>query len=96
MPQSIAVSVFLLVLLIGLSAFAETPQDLGKWKKGELLVENYSYEEDLAGWELEDGACCDRGGLYTMEIDKKNPQHRKKVAQNRRTQSYRHTLARKD
>ena len=78
MPQSIAVSVFLLVLLIGLSAFAETPQDLGKWKKGERLVENYSYEEDLAGWDLEDGACCDRGGLYTMEIDKKNPQHGKK------------------
>ena len=73
----ITVSMFLLTLLIGLSAFAGTPQDLGKWKDGELLLENHSFEEDLAGWELEDGACCDRGGLYTMEIDKKNPQHGK-------------------
>ena len=51
------------------------PQDWGKWKKGELLLENHSFEEDLAAWGLEDGACCGRGGLYTMEIDKKNPQH---------------------
>ena len=49
----------------------------GKWKEGELLLENHSFEEDLAAWGLEDGACCDRGGLYTMEIDKKNPQHGK-------------------
>ena len=73
----ITVSIFLLTLLIGLSAFAGTPQDLGKWKDGELLLENHSFEEDLAAWNLEDGACCDRGGLYTMEIDKKNPQHGK-------------------
>ena len=75
MTKSITISVFLLMVLICLSTFAETPQELGKWKKGELLIENYSFEEDLAAWELEDGACCDRGGLYTMEIDKKNPQH---------------------
>ena len=60
-----------------MSAFAGTPQDWGKWKKGELLLENHSFEEDKAAWELEDGACCDRGGLYTIEIDKKNPQHGK-------------------
>ena len=77
MTKSIIVSVFLLALLIGLSAFAGTPQDWGKWKEGELLLENHSFEEDLAAWGLEDGACCDRGGLYTMEIDKKNPQHGK-------------------
>ena len=41
--------------------------------EGELLLENHSFEEDLAAWGLEDGACCGRGGLYTMEIDKKNP-----------------------
>ena len=77
MDKFIVVGVILLTLLIGLSAFAGTPQDWGKWKKGELLLENYSFEEDLAAWGLEDGACCDRGGLYTMEIDKKNPQHGK-------------------
>lgn len=77
MTKSIAISVFLLALLIGWSAFAGTPQDWGKWKKGELLLENHSFEEDLAAWGLEDGACCGRGGLYTMEIDKKNPQHGK-------------------
>ena len=77
MNKSITISVFLLTLLIGLSAFAGTLQDWGKWKDGELLLENHSFEEDLAAWELEDGACCDRGGLYTMEIDKKNPQHGK-------------------
>ena len=78
MTKSIAISVFLLTLIIGWGVFAETPQELGKWKKGELLIENYSFEEDLAAWDLEDGACCGRGGLYTMEIDKKNPQHGKK------------------
>ena len=75
MTKSIIMSVFLLTLLVGLTAFAGTLQDWGKWKEGELLLENHSFEEDLEGWELEDGACCDRGGLYTMEIDKKNPQH---------------------
>lgn len=78
MDKPIVVGVVLLTLFIGLSVFAETPQELGKWKKGELLIENYSFEDDLAAWNLEDGACCGRGGLYTMEIDKKNPQHGKK------------------
>lgn len=77
MTKYITVGVFLLILFIGLSAFAGTPQDLGKWKEGELLLENHSFEEDKAAWELEDGACCGRGGLYTIEIDKKNPQHGK-------------------
>ncbi len=77
MTKSIIISAVLLALLVGLSAFAGTPQDWGKWKEGELLLENHSFEEDLAAWDLEDGACCDRGGLYTMEIDKRNPQHGK-------------------
>ena len=77
MTKSITISVMVFTLLVGLSVFAGTPQDWGKWKEGELLLENHSFEEDLAAWGLEDGACCDRGGLYTMEIDKKNPQHGK-------------------
>ena len=77
MDKSIVVGVILLMLLTSLSVFAGTPQDWGKWKKGELLLENHGFEEDMAGWDLEDGACCDRGGLYTMEIDKQNPQHGK-------------------
>ena len=77
MDKSIVVGVILLTLLIGLSAFAGTLPEWGKWKKGELLIENHSFEEDQAAWGLEDGACCGRGGLYTMEIDKKNPQHGK-------------------
>ncbi len=77
MTKSIIMSVMLLTLLVGLSVFAGTPQDWGKWKEGELLLENHSFEEDLAAWGLEDGACCGRGGLYTMEIDKQNPQHGK-------------------
>ena len=77
MTRSIFVSVFLFTLLIGVSAFAGTPIEWGKWKEGELLLENHSFEDDIAAWDLEDGACCDRGGLYTMEIDKSNPQHGK-------------------
>lgn len=77
MTKSITISVFLLTLLVCLNVFAGTPVDWGKWKEGELLLENHSFEEDLTAWDLEDGACCDRGGLYTMEIDKKNPQHGK-------------------
>ena len=77
MTKSMTISLMLFAMLVGLSAFAGTPQDWGKWKEGELLLENHSFEEDLAAWGLEDGACCDRGGLYTMEIDKKNPQHGK-------------------
>ena len=75
MYRGIVVYVVLMTVLIGFSAFAGTVQELGKWKKGELLLENYSFEDDLAAWELEDGQCCDRGGEYKMEIDKKNPQH---------------------
>ena len=77
MTKSIAISVSVLTLFIGLNVFAGTLQDWGKWKEGELLLENHSFEDDLATWELEDGTCCDRDGLYTMEIDKKNPQHGK-------------------
>lgn len=69
------INAVLMTMLIGFSAFAGTPQEVGKWKEGELLLENHSFEDDLAAWELEDGTCCDRGGEYKMEIDKKNPQH---------------------
>lgn len=75
MNRVIFVNVVLMTVIIGFSAFGGTVQELGKWKKGELLLENYSFEDDLAAWELEDGKCCDRGGEYKMEIDKKNPQH---------------------
>lgn len=71
----IFIPIFLITVLVGFSTYARTPQELGKWEVGELLIENYSFEDGLAAWELEDGACCDRGGLYTMEIDKDNPQH---------------------
>ena len=77
MTKVIVISLFLLTFFVGLNAFAGTLQELGRWKKGELLLENHSFEEDTAAWELEDGACCGRGALYTMEIDKKNPQHGK-------------------
>ncbi len=79
MNRTNVISLILLTLLLGFNAFGGTPQEWGKWKKGELMLENHSFEDDLAGgWKLEDGACCERGGLYTVEIDKKNPQHGKK------------------
>ncbi len=75
MYRIIIFTVLFVTLLIGYNVFAGTVQKLGAWEKGELLLENHSFEDDLAGWELEDGKCCDRGGEYKMEIDKKNPQH---------------------
>lgn len=62
-------------LLTGLSAFAETPQTFGEWKGCEILLENPSFEDGFNGWDLEDGACCNRGGLYTVHIDAENPIH---------------------
>ncbi len=78
MHKGISIIVFLITVFVGFSVYAGTVQNLGKWEKGELLLENFSFEEDLAAWELEDGTCCDRGGEYRMEIDKDNPQHGKK------------------
>ena len=75
MYRIIIFTVLFATVLIGYDVFAGTVQKLGDWEKGELLLENHSFEDDLAGWELEDGQCCDRGGEYRMEIDKKNPQH---------------------
>ena len=66
MNRVTVINLFLMTVLIGFSAFAGTQQELGKWEKGELLLENYSFEEDLTAWVLENGACCERGGLYTM------------------------------
>lgn len=65
----------LTVVLIGFNADARTVQDLGKWEKGELLLENYSFEDGLAAWNLEDGTCCDRGGEFRWEIDNREAQH---------------------
>ncbi len=65
----------IMAIFVGFSAFAGTTQDLGKWVKGELLLENYSFEDDLAAWSLEDGTCCERGAQYTWEIDDDDPQH---------------------
>lgn len=62
------------IIIVG-NCVAGTVQDFGKWETGELLLENYSFEDDLTAWDLEDGSCCDRGGLYRMEIDDDNPQH---------------------
>lgn len=75
MYRIIIFTVLFVTLLIGYNVFAGTVQKLGDWEKGELLLENHSFEDDLAGWELEDGKCCDHGGEYRMEIDKNNPQH---------------------
>ena len=75
MKRVIILNVVLIGVLIGLSAFAGTVQELGKWEKGELLLENHSFEDDLAAWTLEDGTGGNRGGEYKWEIDKKNPQH---------------------
>lgn len=75
MYRIIIFTVLFVTLLVGSNVFAGTVQKLGAWEKGELLLENHSFEEDLGAWELEDGQCCDRGGEYKMEIDKKNPQH---------------------
>ena len=75
MNRVIIVNVVLMAMLIGLSAFAGTVQELGKWEKGELLLENHSFEDDLTAWTLEDGTGGNRGGEYKWEIDKENPQH---------------------
>lgn len=63
-----------MIIIVG-NCVAGTVQDFGKWETGELLLENYSFEDGLSAWDLEDGSCCDRGGLYRMEIDEDNPQH---------------------
>ena len=55
MNRVTVINLFLMTVLIGFSAFAGTQQELGKWEKGELLLENYSFEEDLTAWTLEDG-----------------------------------------
>lgn len=70
--------VVIMVVFVGFGAFAATQQDLGDWDKGELLLENYSFEDDLAAWTLEDGTCCERGAQYTWEIVQNNPQHGEK------------------
>ena len=67
-------SILTAIMIVG-NCVAGTVQEFGKWETGELLLENYSFEDGLTAWDLEDGSCCDRGGLYTMEIDTDNPQH---------------------
>ena len=63
-----------MIIIVG-NCVAGTVQDFGKWETGELLLENYSFEDGLAAWDLEDGSGNNRGGLYRMEIDEDNPQH---------------------
>ena len=75
MHKGIFIIVILMTIFIGFSAYPGTVQNLGKWEKGELLLENYSFEEGLASWTLEDGKCCDRGGEYQWEIDNREAQH---------------------
>ncbi len=75
MNRIYVIFVCIMTVLIEFSVFAGTTQDLGKWEKGELLLENYSFEDGLAAWNLEDGTCCERGAQYTWEIDDDNPQH---------------------
>lgn len=75
MRKRYVISTILTAIMIVGNCVAGTVQDFGKWETGELLLENYSFEDDLTAWDLEDGSCCDRGGLYTMEIDEDNPQH---------------------
>lgn len=75
MRKRYVISTILTAMIIVGNCVAGTVQDFGKWETGELLLENYSFEDDLTAWDLEDGSCCDRGGLYTMEIDEDNPQH---------------------
>lgn len=75
MRKRYVISTVLTAIMIVGNCVAGTVQDFGKWETGELLLENYSFEDGLTAWDLEDGSCCDRGGLYTMEIDTDNPQH---------------------
>ena len=63
-----------MIIIVG-NCVAGTVQDFGKWETGELLLENHSFEDGLAAWDLEDGSGNNRGGLYRMEIDEDNPQH---------------------
>lgn len=75
MRKRYVISTILTAMIIVGNCVAGTVQDFGKWETGELLLENYSFEDGLSAWDLEDGSCCDRGGLYRMEIDEDNPQH---------------------
>lgn len=71
---------FIAILSIAFAAvvYADTPQQFGKWKKGENLVENGDFELGTEQWTLEDGACCNRGGLYQWEVDGKDKHGGKK------------------
>jgi hypothetical protein len=80
-----AVSVVCAVALAGLPLLSQaaTPQEFGKWKKGENLVVAGDFEDLIfgaarmdtkqgaQGWTLEDGTCCNRGAEYKWELDKK-------------------------
>ena len=74
--QQLAYLVILVNLSVSVSMLttaAKTIQDFKKWEKGENLIENGSFEDGIAAWHLEDGACCDRGGQYEWEVEKKMP-----------------------
>lgn len=78
MRKSFIITLFLTATIIVGNSIAKTVQDFGEWQTGELLLENYSFEDDLTAWDLEDGSGDNRGGLYRMEIDEDNPQHGEK------------------
>lgn len=78
MIKSYIITLFLTAIIIVGNSVAGTVQDFGAWETGELLLENYSFEDDLTAWNLEDGSGNNRGGLYRMEIDEDNPQHGEK------------------
>ncbi len=75
MRKRYVISTILTAIMIVGNCVAGTVQDFGKWELGELLLENYSFEDGLVAWDFEDGSGDNRGGLYMMEIDTDNPQH---------------------
>ncbi|MDA1192812.1 MAG: carbohydrate binding domain-containing protein [Candidatus Poribacteria bacterium] len=68
--------------MLTISATAITPFEFKDWEVGDNLLAGGDFENvTLAGtrindengasaWTLENGACCDRGGLYEWELDK--------------------------
>jgi len=74
-PMSIVQQFTLLSLILSLFVLveskAETVPEFKKWKKGENLIENGNFKDEKNAWTLEDGACCNRGGKYEWEVEKK-------------------------
>ena len=69
----------LLSLFVSIATESKTVPEFKKWKKGENLIENSGFEDGKTAWDLEDGACCDRGGKYEWEVEKKEVQNGKRA-----------------